>query len=65
MKTSRAEELDTPLSFRPKTPLGRRLWEIRQRIVASGVPLLDEKGIEREIRERRGGYLPEDAGDED
>lgn len=41
-------------SFRPRTELGRRLWEIRQRIVRSGVDLLDWDGIEREVRMRRG-----------
>lgn len=29
---------------RMRTPLGRRLWDLRQDIVASGVPLLDEDG---------------------
>lgn len=41
--------------FHPRTPLGRRLWEIRKRIVESGEPLLDREGLEREIAERRGG----------
>lgn len=35
--------------------LGRRLIKIRERIVASGAPLLDWGDIEREVRERRGG----------
>jgi hypothetical protein len=39
----------------PETPLGQRLWQIRQRIVESGEPLLDWEGIEREVAERRGG----------
>ena len=39
----------------PQTPLGQRLWQIRQRIVRSGEPLLDWDGIEREVAERRGG----------
>jgi hypothetical protein len=39
----------------PQTPLGRRLWQIRRRIVESGEPLLDWEGIEREVAERRGG----------
>jgi hypothetical protein len=42
----------------PKTPLGRRLWEIRARIVASGEPLLGWKEIEREVADRRGGHEP-------
>lgn len=37
-----------------RTPLGRRLWEIRSRIVASGEPLLGWEEIEREVSERRG-----------
>ncbi len=35
--------------------LGARLIKIRERIVASGEPLLDWDDIEREVRERRGG----------
>ena len=35
--------------------LGTRLLKIRERIVASGEPLLDWDDIEREVRERRGG----------
>jgi hypothetical protein len=41
----------------PQTPLGRRLWEIRNRIVESGEPLLDREGLELEIAERRGGIV--------
>ncbi|HEY2289963.1 MAG TPA: hypothetical protein VGM86_04600 [Thermoanaerobaculia bacterium] len=40
--------------FHPRTPLGRRLWEIRKRIVESGEPLLDREDLEREVAERRG-----------
>jgi hypothetical protein len=39
-----------------QTPLGKKLWEIRQRIVKSGVPLLNDEELEREIAERRGGW---------
>lgn len=39
---------------RARTPLGRRLREIRRRIEASGAPLLDWDGIDRERKERRG-----------
>ena len=39
-----------------KTALGRRLLEIRQRIIASGEPLLGPAELEREVAERRGGY---------
>lgn len=37
-----------------KTPLARRLWEIRLRIVASGRPLLGWEELEKEIAEGRG-----------
>ena len=37
-------------------PLGARLQEIREKIVASGLPLLEAEEVEREVRERRGGY---------
>lgn len=37
-----------------RTELGRKLRELRRRIVASGQPLLDENELNREIRERRG-----------
>lgn len=39
---------------RPRSPLGRRLREIRERIVASGVPLLNAEELEAEIAKRRG-----------
>jgi hypothetical protein len=41
-------------SFVPQTELGRRLWQIRQTILASGQPLLEWEGIERELFERTG-----------
>ncbi|MGH7488631.1 MAG: hypothetical protein ACREMY_23980 [bacterium] len=46
--------------FKPRTPLGRRLWELRKRIIASGQPLLDWDDLEREIAERRGGVSERD-----
>jgi len=46
--------LPSKAKFQPKTALGRRLWQVRQRIIASGQPLLDWAGIERELRERAG-----------
>lgn len=39
--------------------LGKKLWEIRARIEASGVPLLTFEEIEREVAERRGGHYSE------
>ena len=38
----------------PQTALGRRLWELRQRIIDSGERLLDWEEIDREIASRRG-----------
>ncbi len=38
-----------------KSTLGERLQQIREEIVASGEPLLDWEGVEREKAERRGG----------
>src|SRR5262245_19913802 len=40
--------------FQCKTSLGRRLWEIRSRLIASGEPLLGWEELEQEITERRG-----------
>jgi hypothetical protein len=41
--------------YRPRTQLGRRLWELRQQILAEGnVELLDWDGVARELAERRG-----------
>ncbi|MBD2308697.1 DUF2281 domain-containing protein [Chroococcidiopsis sp. FACHB-1243] len=37
-----------------KAPLGDRLRQIREEIVASGEPLLDWEGIEREKAKQRG-----------
>jgi hypothetical protein len=39
-----------------KSTLGERLQQIREEIVASGEPLLDWEGVEREKAEHRGGY---------
>ena len=36
--------------------LGKKLRAIRQEIIASGVPLLTAKEVEKEKAERRGGY---------
>lgn len=38
----------------PRTLLGKKLLEIRQRIVASGRPLLNWEDIDRELAEQRG-----------
>ena len=44
----------TDSTFEPQTPLGRRLWSIRKRIVASGETLLGWDEIEKEVAARRG-----------
>ena len=36
--------------------LGKKLREIRQEIIASGIPLLTEIEVEKEKAARRGGY---------
>ena len=46
--------LPTSTPRTPRTPLGKKLLEIRQRIVASGRPLLDWEDIDREIAAQRG-----------
>jgi len=40
--------------FSPKTELAKKLWEIRQKVVNSGVSLLTWDDIELELQERRG-----------
>lgn len=50
-----AQSLKPQTEFVPQTELGKKLWEIRQRIVASGIPLLSDEELEQEIAFRRGG----------
>ena len=45
------------VEFEPKTDLGRELCELRKRIVASGIPLLDREGLACEIADRRGSLV--------
>ncbi len=41
--------------YQPQTELGKKLWELRQKIVADpNVKLLDWEGIEAELDEIRG-----------
>lgn len=42
-------------NFVPHTPLAQKLWKIRQRAIAAGLPLLTEDEIEFELAVRRGG----------
>ena len=51
-----AAESAQPLAYTPKTALGEKLFAIRERIVASGAPLLSWEGIEKEVAARRGGH---------
>ncbi len=39
--------------FEPRTPLGRKLWALRQQIIASGLPLLSAEEIDAELAEQR------------
>ncbi|MDB9314762.1 hypothetical protein PN462_16735 [Spirulina sp. CS-785/01] len=39
------------------SPLGKKLREIRQEIIKSGIPLLSPEEIQQEKAERRGGYV--------
>jgi len=43
-----------PTERTPRTPLGKKLLEIRRRIVASGRPLLNWEDLDREINAQRG-----------
>lgn len=38
---------------KPRTKLGRQLWELRQKIIESGEPLLNWSDLELELAERR------------
>lgn len=40
--------------LRPRTALGRRLWALRQQIVASGAKLLSAEEVVNEVKQRRG-----------
>lgn len=55
---AKAPALPPPLSrssaaYRPRTRLGKKLWELRSQLVASGAKLLDWDDIEREVAARR------------
>jgi hypothetical protein len=41
-------------TYKPRTALGNKLWELRQKILASGAPLLNWNELEQEIAERKG-----------
>jgi TfoX/Sxy family transcriptional regulator of competence genes len=48
------DPVSDPDEPRLRTPLGRRLWLLRQQAVRSGQPLLDWDDLSREVAERRG-----------
>ncbi|ARV63399.1 hypothetical protein BZZ01_32890 (plasmid) [Nostocales cyanobacterium HT-58-2] len=56
-KTTRVQ----PVTAAKKPQLGERLRQIRTKIVASGVPLLTQDEIEKEIASRRGGLQDTDT----
>ena len=49
-----ALRIPTVAAFEPRTPLGRRLWEARRRIVESGRGLVPASEILAEIERSRG-----------
>jgi hypothetical protein len=53
---SQPEATTINTEYIPQTPIAKKLWEIRQRAIASGIKLLNEAEIEQELAERRGGY---------
>lgn len=50
-------ESENEIAFQPKSPLGKKLWERRKKILAAGIPSLSKDEIEKEIAERRGGVV--------
>jgi hypothetical protein len=46
--------------FTLRTPLAKRLWELRHEALASGAPLLNLDEIRQELQARRGGVLYEE-----
>ena len=48
--------------FTPRTPLGKKLWELRKKHFASGEPLLTLDEVRREVQARRGGIADEEEG---
>lgn len=53
---SASNDTEIESEYVPQTPLAKKLWEIRQRAIASGLQLLNQAEIEQELAERRGGY---------
>ena len=53
--TSESGNLPPESDFVPQTPLGKKLWQIRQKAITAGLQLLNEEEIELELAARRGG----------
>jgi hypothetical protein len=47
-------------SFILRTPLAKRLWELRQEVLVSGTPLLNLDEIRQEVQARRDGVVDEE-----
>jgi hypothetical protein len=58
-KHNKTSDENTP-SFLPQTPLAKRLWELRQEVLASGIPRLNLDEVRQELQARRGGVLDEE-----
>ena len=56
IENASSEETSKPLSYAPRTLLGEKLLAIREKILATGAPLLNQDEIEQEIAERRGEH---------
>lgn len=56
VKFAQSLKLQTESTFVPQTPLGDKLWRIRQRALTKGMQLLTEEELEQELADRRGTY---------
>lgn len=56
VKFAQSLKLQTESTFVAQTPLGKKLWEIRQRALTKGMQLLTEEELEQELADRRGTY---------
>jgi hypothetical protein len=57
MSSTYITEIYSPISrmeFAPQTPLGKRLYYLRKKAIASGIRLLSEEEVSEEIMRRRG-----------
>lgn len=55
----RRTELKPWLAEESLSPLGRELLRLAREIEQSDEPEFDEAAIERELNQRRGGYIPD------